>query len=538
MATPPILAGASFFDKYLLIATRPSDQGVAATEIAANLPVDPSLFTVTVDGRQVPVIGVDTNAQALLTLAESIRSNAKVTVTYADPDGDQEAGVLQDDEGEDAVSATLTAEYTAGYRSRLLEGAELGAKYGVDDYEWYYGSQDGFYVSDAEGHGGQPDTPIQVTAVAGDTFTIQLKPVIFFDNPSYRESATEGFRSYRYTNELTTLTLLRQGRDIKVGDSFTLLDLVDPARSEKFVSGKSSVMATNDPDNPEPQRVFDIMSFETIASSATFWLSLGAWLYESKGVDFSVSVVGSTHDDEIITRSGNDNLSGGAGDDLLQSGGGNDTVAAGDGDDLIIGGDGAGNDRYDGGNGTDTVKYTSALAGITVNLARGSVSSTAGNDAAGIGIDKLKSVENVIAGDFADTLLGSKLANVIDGGAGNDTIDGGMGNDTLTGGAGADRFVFSAKASIKNIDTLTDFETGIDKLVISKKAFGKLKNASDLAEHFAYGSAADTNDYLVYDAGTGALVYDADGSGSKAKLVTVALVGAGLDLSAGDMLLI
>ncbi len=533
MASPPILAGTSFFDRYVLISTRPSDQSVAATEIAPNQSVDPALFTVMVNGAVVPVVAVDTNKHALLTLASSIRPNATVTVSYADPAGDQEAGVLQDIEGEDALSANLTAEYTAGYRTRLLDGAELGAKYGVDDYEWYYGSQDGFYVSDADGHGGQPDTPIRVTAVAGDTFTVQIKPVIFFDNPSYSASATSGFRSYRYSNELSTITLLRQGRDIKVGDAFTLLDLVDLARGEKFVSGKSSVMVTNDPSNPEPQRVFDILSYETIASSATFWLSLGAWMYESKGVDFSVSVVGSTHDDEIITRSGNDSLSGGGGDDLLQSGSGNDSVAAGDGNDLIIGGDGAGNDSYDGGKGADTVKYTSALAAITVNLTRGSATSTAGNDAAGIGTDRLRGIENLIAGDFADTLIGSKDANVIDAGAGDDTIDGGLGKDTLTGGMGADRFVFSTKPAANNVDTITDFEVGVDKLVLSAKVFAKLKGLPDLSAHFAAGAPTDANDFLVFDIASGRLSYDADGNG-KGKAVDVAIIGGGIQLQATD----
>lgn len=535
MASNPILAGSSFFGKYLLVSPRPSDQNIAPTEFAASLGVDPAFFTVRANGQVVPVVAVDTNKHALLTLATPISPNASVTVSYSDPAGDQTTGVLQDSEGEDALSANLTAEYTAGHRTRLLDGAELGAKYGVDDYEWYYGSTDGFYVSDAEGHGGQPDTPIHVTSVTNNTFTVQIKPVIFFDNPSYSASASSGFRSYRYSNELSTMTLLRQGRDIKVGDSFTLLDLVDPGKGEKIVSGKSSVMTTNDASNPEPQRVFDILSFETIASSTTFWLSLGSWMYASKGVDFSVSVQGSANDDEILTRSGNDTLTGGNGNDLLYSGDGNDSVAGGTGNDLIVGGDGAGNDSYDGGTGLDTVKYASAMAAITVDLSKGSAKSSAGNDAAAIGTDKLKGIENLIAGDYDDTLAGSKDANAIDGRDGNDTIDGGLGNDTLAGGAGADRFVFSTKPATSNVDTISDFETGVDKIVLSKKIFSKIAGASD---YLAFGATSDSaTHHLIYDGTTGLLRYDADGNGTKSQPVAIALIGTNLSLTTSDIVI-
>lgn len=235
--------------------------------------------------------------------------------------------------------------------------------------------------------------------------------------------------------------------------------------------------------------------------------------------------------------SGDDVITGTKGEDSLYSGAGNDKVAAGDGDDLIIGGDGAGNDFYNGGKGADTVKYTSAVAGITVNLARGSATSTAGNDAAGIGTDKLKAIENLIAGDYGDALIGSRLGNAIDGGAGNDTIDGGLGNDTLTGGAGADRFVFGAKPSTKNLDTVTDFETGIDQLVLSLKVFGKLKGITDLSDHFAVGSAGDANDFLVFDSVSGWLSYDADGNG-KGKAIEVVLIGGDTQLQAADIAVI
>lgn len=171
--------------------------------------------------------------------------------------------------------------------------------------------------------------------------------------------------------------------------------------------------------------------------------------------------------DAGLTETGTDtllsieNATGGAGDDrlvgnasanVLYGGDGNDIVSAGKGNDLIIGGDGAGDDTYDGGGGIDTVKYTSALAGITVdlNLKSGNAISTSSD--AGIGIDKLTKIENIIAGDYDDILKGNSSNNVFEGRAG---------NDTLTGGAGSDTFVIEY-----GNDTVTDLGNGSDVIQV------------------------------------------------------------------------
>jgi hypothetical protein len=70
----------------------------------------------------------------------------------------------------------------------------------------------------------------------------------------------------------------------------------------------------------------------------------------------------------------------------------------------------------------------------------------------------------------ADLILGSTSANKLSGGAGNDTLIGLAGKDTLTGGSGADWFVFTAiKDSPADVqDTITDFQHGTDKIVLTK----------------------------------------------------------------------
>jgi Ca2+-binding RTX toxin-like protein len=64
------------------------------------------------------------------------------------------------------------------------------------------------------------------------------------------------------------------------------------------------------------------------------------------------------------------------------------------------------------------------------------------------------------------SLAGNGLANTIVGGNGDDRIFGGPGPDVLSGGAGADRFVYTANAESTqtSLDTILDFEVGIDKI--------------------------------------------------------------------------
>ncbi|MER2626697.1 MAG: Ig-like domain-containing protein, partial [Accumulibacter sp.] len=138
--------------------------------------------------------------------------------------------------------------------------------------------------------------------------------------------------------------------------------------------------------------------------------------------------------DTLNGGDGADMLDGGVGNDILYAGSGNDSVDAGDGDDLIVGGDGAGNDHYSGGAGSDTVKYTSANASITVNLATGLA---AGVD---IGQDTLALIENILGGKGSDLLTGNSGANRLSGDTGNDTLDGGAGIDTMIGGDGSDTY--------------------------------------------------------------------------------------------------
>lgn len=341
-------------------------------------------------------------------------------------------------------------------------------------------------------------------------------------------------------------------------------------------------------------------------------------------------------DDYIESYGGNDVLNGGNGSDYLYAGAGNDTVDGGAGDDLIVGGDGAGDDIYKGGAGNDTVKYTSATKAINVNLTSGKASGSEINN------DKLYDIENVIAGDGNDSIVGSNAVNYLYGGLGNDNIDaskgddfifggegndtlngnvgidtaigglgddtyivdnirdvvkelagegvdsvkssvsytlsdnvenlflinnasinavgnalnntiigngavnninggdgddlinGGLGNDILAGGAGSDSFVFNTGLSAKNVDRISDYQDGLDKLYLEDAIFTKIKGDANLSDNIVTGAKAlDSNDYLIYNSGNGTLYYDADGSGA-GKQVAVAIIGANLTIDSTD----
>ena len=145
-------------------------------------------------------------------------------------------------------------------------------------------------------------------------------------------------------------------------------------------------------------------------------------------IDFSYD----SDSNALFGGGGDDTITGGSGGDTIYGGGSDDSVHAGGGNDTIIGGSGAGDDFYDGGLGDDKVTYTSALAGIEVNLdpLNGFARSLDALHDAGIGNDTLVNMEQVVAGESGDRLIGNTHDNFFTGEGGNDTIMGGGGLDT------------------------------------------------------------------------------------------------------------
>jgi cyclophilin family peptidyl-prolyl cis-trans isomerase len=143
--------------------------------------------------------------------------------------------------------------------------------------------------------------------------------------------------------------------------------------------------------------------------------------------------------------------------------------------------------------------------------------------------------------DNSDFIFGNTENNIIDGSLGDDEINGLSGSDELTGGTGSDRFYLSTTFSSTNIDTITDFETGIDTILISKSILGKAYRSSPktLADDFISSTnpiAVDKTDRFLYNNETGVLSFDADGSGDIEAIAIVILTGAP-QLSANDLMI-
>lgn len=247
-------------------------------------------------------------------------------------------------------------------------------------------------------------------------------------------------------------------------------------------------------------------------------------------------------------------------------------VTAGAGDDSLFGGKGADVFRFaaaqlsaadvvDGGTGTerdtlqltgggtvtaDSLRYVTEIETIALGNATNltlsdrlvSGSFTHGVRVYGSAGDDVVSAASVTsAGNYVVLSLGDG-DDVLRGGAGRDYLNGGAGADRLTGGAGTDFFVFAAPLQAGVFDTITDFSAAQDTIQLDDAVFAGLSAGALPAAAFAMGaSALQADDRIVYDPATGALLFDADGSGAGAAM-QFAQLSSGLTLTAADFVVI
>jgi serralysin len=222
-------------------------------------------------------------------------------------------------------------------------------------------------------------------------------------------------------------------------------------------------------------------------------------------------LVGTAGDDLINGLAGKDHLHGLAGNDDLHGGLDDDMLWGGLGDDLYFV-DTAGEKIFERRNeGIDTV-----VSSISYTLPA--------------------NVERLVLVDFADptSATGNTLANEIIGSQGDNVIAGKGGNDTLDGALGRDTYVFDTRLGRNNVDTV-QFVSGDDLIQLDSKIFKGVTGP----ESFAFGGAAtDANDRIIYDPSSGALMYDADGTGHQAAVTFAILVGQAPLLSPADFVVV
>jgi|CXWL01.1.fsa_nt_gi Ca2+-binding RTX toxin-like protein len=234
-----------------------------------------------------------------------------------------------------------------------------------------------------------------------------------------------------------------------------------------------------------------------------------------------------TNIDNLMGGDYNDNLTGNAKNNVLDGGAGNDKLNGAGGADTLIGG--LGNDIF-------TVNHVGDVVIEYLNEGTDKVNSnvtyTLPANTENLTLTGVLAI-NGAGNDLANTLTGNAANNQLDGGAGNDILNGGIGTNSLTGGAGKDIFKFTTTG---HIDTITDFVVVDDTVKLENAVYTALTTTGKLAaDQFRIGTQAlDSNDFIVYNNATGALLYDADGSGAGAA-VQIATVGVGLSMTHADI---
>ena len=177
----------------------------------------------------------------------------------------------------------------------------------------------------------------------------------------------------------------------------------------------------------------------------------------------------------------------------------------------------------------DRLQGTQQADVITSRDGNDIVFGNAGNDliAGGKGDDVLN------GGAGNDWLSGDSGQDQLIGGNGNDVLDAGNGEDTLIGGQGKDRFRIDVLD--KGVDVIRDFSVQDDVLEVGVPYMTKSVVTPDQLRIGA--TAVGTSDRFVYNPQTGALFFDADGSGSRPQVHLVQL-SPNLALTAQNITLI
>ncbi|MEL7011094.1 MAG: calcium-binding protein, partial [Cyanobacteria bacterium J06588_4] len=207
------------------------------------------------------------------------------------------------------------------------------------------------------------------------------------------------------------------------------------------------------------------------------------------------SLRGNQGHDTLIGSSGHDILRGNSGHDSIDGGSGNDSLFGSYGNDTLVGG--AGSDRLLESGNVDFVLTDTSLTGLGVD----SLDSIELANLYGRGGDNLidatgaNNIATVIKGDAGNnTLMGSQMSDSIFGGSGNDFLYGSSGDDTLIGNSGADVFVLESAAGM---DTIQDFEDGIDSFGLTSLSFGDLSISNNQAGTGVLIADASNNQVLA-----------------------------------------
>jgi len=361
------------------------------------------------------------------------------------------------------------------------------------------------------------------------------------------------------------------------GDDSYLVDDAGDQVLEAAAQGRDVVYASVDYKLAAGQEVEILSSVSQAATTALQLVGneLGQEIYGNAGANF---LQGGGGTDYLVGLGGNDvYFIAGPGDNVVESAGGGTDIIYTPGDYTMIGGvhvellassnqagtnaqtlignefdqtiyGNAGANFIEGGGGTDTLVGLAGNDVYVVDSAGDYVAESAGGGrdvvyakasytlAAGQEIEVLSTTSQ--SGTTAIDLTGNNLANALYGNAGANVLNGGAGGDYLQGFGGADSFAFTTALGGGNVDTLADFVSGTDKILLDHAVFAGLSLGALSANAFVAGTqAGDADDRIVYNSATGQLFFDADGSGAGAQVLFATLDGHP-PLNAGDFTVI
>ena len=251
---------------------------------------------------------------------------------------------------------------------------------------------------------------------------------------------------------------------------------------------------------------------------------------------------GNNGNNSLIGTAFNDVIAGNYGNDTIIGGAGTDSMDGGFGDDLYIITDATHHNTSEIHDltGIDELRfaatfastlnlyiYDSGIENIVIGTGASAIADTTGTIAINIDATYFQWTGLNITGNAGNNnIIGSYQNDTINGGLGDDFIRGYGGNNLLTGGAGADTFMLE---SWIGYDAVTDFTSSVDKIQLFRGDYTTLNLGSTLlSTEFVSGASAvagDSSDRIIYDTSTGALYYDADGSGAGVSYQIATLVG-------------
>jgi len=345
-----------------------------------------------------------------------------------------------------------------------------------------------------------------------DTYVVNIIGDIVTEAASAGIDTVQSSISYTLTSDVENLTLTGPGAINGTGND--LANLLIGNTGNNFLDGGAGIdtMQGGAGDDTYVVNIIgDVVTEaatvgnDTVLSSISYTLTSNVENLTLTGTE-AINGTGNSLANLLIGNDASNTLNGSTGIDEMRGGVGNDLYVVDNIGDKVI------ENIYE---GTDTVN---SIVSYTLSDYVENLTLTGTGAITGTGNTQ------------ANLLTGNSGNNILDGGSGNDTLVGGAGNDTLTGGDDSDYFVFNtAPNSITNKDTITDFQPGADELQFSKAIFAALGDEGELKVEQFWSSATavaahDSDDRIIYNTSTGALYYDADGTGGIAA-VQVAIIG-------------